>query len=627
MSDFDPYAYASQQASTQASTPPFDPYGYAAAANPHPDYVPPTMGGNSWLDTLVGIPQAAVSGFNRGILDVAGFPMDLAANVTNLGKAAIGYGESKLTGQVPAWSAPTNPSDVWGTSEWLKKQAAKPLGGSLVNATYDPQSYLLQGINAGAEQAAPVLAGVRPSNVIEGEFTPVEEAAADKYRVSQGYSPSVSAAAAAPDLSAASPELRNAVVAAREEGTPISPQVLERHIQAESLPVPTRLTKGQATQDPVLLSLEQNQRGAGTGMLAKHFNAQNQNLADNMQVMRERIGPDVFSTNQTEHGDTLIQAYQKKDAAVRSAIDQAYDKARQSIPSTTPIMDAKQLVQNVNGLLTDRWATESAPADVMKRLQTIADTKGTLTAGEFEGLRSRLAELARSNDGNTRNAANLIRGAVEDQQLLPQAQNFKEAFDQARALARSRFQALDTDPAYKAAVNETVPPDRFINRFIVNGNRDDIATMRTNLTGNDTAQQTIGTSALEHLRKSAMLDDQFRGNFAAASYNKALQNFAPKINQLFSPQQAEHLQNIGDIARYETAQPKGSFVNNSNTDVSRLATEHGKTLLEGAVNAKTFGIGGTLGRAFLKGKAERALAKEHLAPGAGITWQPSGATP
>lgn len=622
MSDqFDPYSYA---ASSGQQAPPakFDPYEYASSTASNPNYVPPTIGGgNTWGDVALGLPQAIESGFNRGVLDIAGIPMDAATNVANLGKAGIGYVESKLTGKAPpAWTMPTDPSEVPGTSAWLNKEAAKPFGGSIVNVTAAPQSYLAQGASALTEQLGPTVAGTdltaRPP--IEGEFTPVE--GSEMTRNPQ----SLSAAAASPNLQAASLELRQAVSTAVQNGEPVNADVLNRHIQAESLPVPARLTKGQATQDPVLLSQEQNQRGLSGGVFSKHFNQQNQNLIENMQTMRDEIGPDVHTTNQVEHGEALMKAYQAKDAQAEADVSAKYKALKDANGGQFPV-DAKTLKSNVDTALHQQLLYEHAPSAEMRQLEQMSQ-KG-MTFEQYEAMRTNLARIMRSSsDGNEKAAAGIIRQQMENLPLTGGAANLKPLADAARAAAKARFDAIGEDPAYRAVVNGSVAPDAFVRRFIVNGNRDDISLMRKNLAGDDVAQQTISTSAFEHLRKSARLDDEFRGNFAAQSYNNALQAMGPKARTLFSPKQIEDLSNIGDVARYETAQPRGSYVNNSNTAVTQLA-EHGKSLAEQAVNAKTLGIGGTVARKFLKGRAERALAKEHLAPGAGITWQPSGATP
>jgi hypothetical protein len=446
--------------------------------------------------------------------------------------------------------------------------------------------------------------------------------------VSASESPqSMGAARAAPQIQQASPELQQAIrEAAQKTGGAVAPEVLNRHLEADSLPVKIQLTEGQATQDPGVLSNEINSRGK-IPAIAQRYNEQNQQLVQNVQALRDQVGPDVFSANPVEHGDTLIEAYQAKDKVARDAIDQAFDTARQALPANTPVLDAKQLLDNVNSQLENKWATESAPPDIMKRLSTIADGNGVITAGQFEGLRTRLADLSRSSDGSTRYASHLIRGAVEDADLLPGTEAFKTPFDDARALARTRFQGLEADPAYNAAVNETVSPDQFVRKYVINGTRDNVATMRDNLSSNPTATQTLGVTALDHLRQSAGIDPMGNGNFSQAGFNKHLQALSPKLTSLVDPKTAETLETLGNVARYTQSQPRGSFVNNSNTFTAQAAS-HAANALEGMANVKAGGIPvGTMVRKALGNRSEAKAAAEALKPGAGLTRLPTPGPP
>ena len=83
--------------------------------------------------------KAGMAGANRGFYaDLLGLPVDTAANVMDLGKAAIGlgYNEAKklVTGKPsapPEWTQPYDRSQVPGTSEWIAKkigQGANALG-------------------------------------------------------------------------------------------------------------------------------------------------------------------------------------------------------------------------------------------------------------------------------------------------------------------------------------------------------------------------------------------------------------------------------------------------------------------------------------------------------------------
>ena len=418
----------------------------------------------------------------------------------------------------------------------------------------------------------------------------------------------------------ASPEFQEAArKAVQQTGGAINPTAADRIKDAESLPVKARLTPGQSSGDPSLISEEQNLRGTDQRR-AQLYNDQNQNLIDNMDALREKVGPDVFSANAVEHGDTLINSYQGKDKIARDAIDAAYEKARQAIPSTTPVLDAKNLLDKVNAQLEEKWATESAPPDVMRRLQAMADKGGQITAGQFEGLRTRLAELARSDEGSTRFAANQIRGVVEGSDFLPGTEAFKAPFDEARSLARAHFQTLEADPAYNDAVNGITPPDRFTQKYITGqgATRDGLATMRANLAGDSTALQTMGVAALDHLRRSALGTTD---NFSQSAFNRQLGAMSPKMNSLFDPETREHLETLGRVANYQQVQPKGAFVNNSNTTVSALA-QAAKTGGEVAVNAAGAKVGvpvlGTWVRGQLDKRAAAKATKEFLDPYGGL---------
>jgi hypothetical protein len=257
----------------------------------------------------------------------------------------------------------------------------------------------------------------------------------------------------------------------------------------------------------------------------------------------------------------------------------------------------------------------------MKRLQTLSDGNSSITAGQFEGLRTRLAELARSEDGSTRYAANLIRGVVEDSDLLPStsAQGFKASFDNARTLARARFQAMEADPAYNAAVNDKASPDGFVQKFVTGANatRDGVAAMRANLADNPTALQTMGVAAVDHLKNAALKNGE-EGNFSQSNFNRQRMALDPKLRTLVGPEHAETLEQLGNVARYTQAQPRGSFVNNSNTFVASAAA-HAADLVEGAVNAKLGGVpGATWVRKAVARRDQKKDVRRMLAPGAGL---------
>lgn len=535
----------------------------------------------------------------------------LGENVLSGITGSIGRTAQRVMGQPATYQGYQPHLEAGKEIQQLSGQESQRIGGlateGMTAAGISPENQKRAGEVFGTITDAAAASGLARSgvNILRG--------AAPETAAIGGNRQSISAAAATHDISTASPELQAAV---KDAGGNVNQEVLGRHIEAESLPVPAKLTKGQATQDSALISMEQNARGKNPAF-AERFNEQNQNLADNLQSIRESVGPDVFSTNPVEHGETLIKAYKDKAAAADADIGSKYQALRDANGGKFPI-DAKSLNSNVGQALHDKLLFEHAPSAEMNQLAQAANKD--MTFEQYEAMRTNLARVMRSStDGNERAAAGVIRQEMEKLPMTGDAARLKPLADTARSAAKAQFDALDADPAYKAAVNGTVSPDRFVSRFIVNGDRDNVARMRQNFADNPTAQQTMGVAALDHLRNSARIDDLYRGNFAQASYNKNLQALDPKMSTLFSPKDAGDIRALGNVARYQQSQPRGSFVNNSNTATTQMA-ENARTALEGIANVKTGGLYGGVLKPILKGREAKKMAEEHLSVGAGLDY-------
>lgn len=607
--------------------------------------------------------QEIPSGFNRGVVELAGLPMSTATAATNLVGAGYGTARSQITGEDPnELFTPYDPAQIAGTGDWFA-QKLDALTGSFglgpVTQPINPNApghSLMYNIGAGipgsmiggsgavapgmvgtaagaivgeagadpATQAvASLLGGYGASRLMDSPMAPskareVEEKTPQQLLDDQAHKQSTGAAGAAVDLQKLSPDLRVAVEkAVQQTGGAVNPEVLARQIQADSLPVKVRLSEGQALADPRMISLEMNARGKHE-VYSKGFEAQNKALVENLRVMRDESGPDVFSTNPVEHADTLIGRYKAIDDAVNTEIAGKYQALRDAAGGEFPV-DTKTLLTNVRGALKKDLATAKAPADVMAFLDEKA-AAGGMTLEDFESLRTSLARIQRSAaDGQERHAAGVIRRQIEEMPLQPGAEQLKGLADEARSAARNRFQALEADPAYKAAVNDSVTPDAFVQKFVVNGARDNVSRLSAAMQDDPAALQTLRVATIEHLRKAAGIDNGYNGNFTQAGFNKALQGLEPKLGFLLDPKTAETARNLGDVARYTQVQPKGSFVNNSNTFAAATA-EKAADALEGIIDFKAGGIpfARTIRQSLNERKVEKA-AEKTFAPGAGLT--------
>ena len=441
---------------------------------------------------------------------------------------------------------------------------------------------------------------------------------------------SVGAQAASPaemvkaTVASASPELRTAVERAAAKG-PVNQRVLARHVEADSLPVPVRLTKGQATGDVGLISEEQNSR-ATREAARNRFNEQNKQLIENVNAIREEAAPDVYATTKPEHGELLIDAYRAKDSALNKNITTKYEALRDANAGRLPL-DSEAFVEAADRALHKELMFDHVPPAIRATLDRLKKGGqpggagfGQMTFENFESLRTALARIQRSPtaDGNARHAAGIIRQALEDFPMPPGAEHLKPLADAARAAARERFALIEKDPAYKAVVNGKASADKFVEKYVVGADLAAVKTMRENLTHDQVAQQTMAAGVMNHLKeKAGIIGDA--GNFSQAGYNKALEALRPKLGVVFESEARKHVESLGNVARWTMEQPRGSFVNVSNTFLALMA-ERAKSGLEGAANVAAFGIPiGTWTREIARHASESRQLRESLQTGAGIS--------
>lgn len=438
---------------------------------------------------------------------------------------------------------------------------------------------------------------------------------------------SMGAAAVAPNLAQMSPELRARVEQAAQRG-PINREVLTRHIDAEQLPVPMRLTRGQATQDPVQLSLEQNAR-AKHPELARLYNEQNQALIDNLDEIRGQVSPSVVGQDHIQNGQALIDLYKQTDAAASAQVKAAYDELNAASGGQFPL-DAKKFAANTRKALTQGRKSRFLPSSLEAELNDFAEG-ARMSFRDFEEMRTILAAEARkagrSGDGNAQAAINIMRQNLEDIPMSAGTADIKAKADVARRLARERFARIEADPAYASAIDDGVEvgapsplADSFAEQYVVRGKAANLDRMRENLGSDPLSFELMSAAALNYLKRKAGIDlYNNTGNFSQAAFNRALsQDVLPRARQLLPAETAEMIERLGNVARHTQVQPRGHFVNNSNTFTAAMG-QHVGNVLEGVANVSAGGVPvGTYARKRLEGRAERKFVEESTRPGAGI---------
>lgn len=417
----------------------------------------------------------------------------------------------------------------------------------------------------------------------------------------------------------ATPELKTELQKLKPEQ--INEEVLGRQLEADSLPVPMKLTEGQATRSPQLFSEEMNSRGKNPE-LATRFNEQNAQLKENIDLIKDKAAPDVYGTNHVENGQSLIDAYLDIDRAKLDNINAKYEALREAAGGDFPI-DSATFANNAFKQLKKELKTDFLPPAIEKQLKAYQAGE-PMTFEQFEAMRTNLAaemrKADRAGDGNAEFALKTVRQALEDLPLTGEAKELKPLADEARAAAKARFDTLDADKAYKAAVNGKVQPDDFIQKFVINGKKKDIDTMVAHLGADSQARQVMAAGVVNWLKSKAGILPDGSGNFSQKGFNQALNNIDPKILAIVGPEVNAQLKALGNTARSIQERPAGAFVNESNTFTSAMA-EKGKKVAEAGLN---YAIGGnvvpvgTIARNVIHNVKQGQKTKESLKPGAGI---------
>lgn len=605
--------------------------GSNAVAPPSDHGAPATQQPETWWDKLKGLGEAAASTASGMVAGVIGPTAGLAYGLTH------GYGSPQGVKNASDVAANVSDAMTYQPKTQAGQRYTQNVGDAVNNsgiAALAPISEI-SALGSIAPAAIDQIKGTIPiSNItqdvahidptmkprvklnIDGSQTPIQQAPPITASGPQSVGAAASSYSQQAAASGASPEMVAAIAKAEENGQ-LNSTAAARHIEASSLPVPVDLTAGQATGDVNILSHEQNTRGAQPG-LAERFNGQNGQLIENINAIRDQAAPDVFGANHVENGQSVINSYLAKDDLANTDISAKYQALKDANGGDFPLKGS-DFVNSADAALKADNVTRFLPPEVGGILGDLRDG-GPMTVNDFENYRTILAQqarkAARSGDGTAEHAINVVRNSLESIPMSDEAAAIKPLADAARSAAKARFDALREDPAYNAAVNGTVAPDDFIHKFVVNGKVGDVGIMQANLADDQSAAQAIASGAINHLKNRAGVGND-AGNFSQAGYNKALQAMAPKLNALVPPEQAQQLQTLGNVSRYTTEQPRGAYVNNSNTLVGSMANS-AKELGLGVLNAKTYGASGLIRNKLAERAASKSAAKS-LEVGAGLT--------
>ena len=569
----------------------------------------------SALDVIAGLPSmvAGTVGYGAGRLFGLSPEEATAASQKVAGKIAEPVGQLTRTAGTQAYKQSLPSQAMQKVGEFAQKNIVEPVAARTGANETDIQNALNaamlgapaagRAVGRGLAEAKAALPTVR-----------VEPTGKPTAMQSGGAAAATNKAILDEAINRASPEL--AAQLKKENPATIDPVALERYVDADSVGV--RLTKGQALQDPTLISNERNARGQDP-QLAERFNEQNKALLEKAAEVKEKAAPDVYAPDYVANAEGALEYISGKVKQNESATAEAY-KALDEFGAGKIQVDSKSFADNAMKALSEKEDIDFLPSTIANKVKSYQEGK-SMNFDQYENLRTQIARETRkaqqAGDGNAAHALSLVRGELEKLPLIGETAEAKPLADKARATAKAEFDLVNrSNPAYNKVyadyVNGAVDTKDFIQSAVLRSKNKDFAkTME--LFDDPVAKQNLRAGALDLIIKDST---DTSGNFKPARFAKAIENLDvnKKLDALFG-EEAQTLRKIAKTGQLVEARPAGAFVNESNTAVTQMAGEYAKRLA-----TKTPLVGGLVEPALniMAEKSAKKAVAESLRPGAGV---------
>jgi len=412
----------------------------------------------------------------------------------------------------------------------------------------------------------------------------------------------------------ASPELKKDLTErfAKGDVALLNEKALNNVLEADQLPIPVRLTEGQATENPSLISRERNERGFKE-QFVQRFNEQNKLLSENATAIKEKVSPNIHTTDYVADAQELIDAISKKKQSNVKATQDAYKELEKASNGKFPI-DGKTFAENAINILNKEDRFDYLPSTIQKKLNDYATGTKEMNFNLFENLRTDLAaeirKAQRAGDGNQAYVLGQVRNELENLPLKGEAANLKPLADKARSLAKADFELEANNLAYKNVVNQIADSKNFVEDLVIRSKNKDFANTLNLISDNPQALEHLRSGTLDYIINKSK---DASGNFATGQFNKYINNLDvnKKLFPLFG-EEAETIRNLARTGQRIEARPKGSFVNESNTATAlgAMAKQYAGKVLE-----KVPGL--NIAKEIVEERKAKKQITESLKPGAG----------
>lgn len=361
----------------------------------------------------------------------------------------------------------------------------------------------------------------------------------------------------------------------------LNPAAALRRAQAEAVGLTgdAALTAGQLTRDPIQFATERNLSGIvlntpqGPGNpLSARFAAQNRAL----QGLFDGAGASDAVDNTTA-GARMLDALRAADAPVKRGVSDAYEAARGMASGRAAPLERGTFSEAANTALEQGQWGRFLPAEVRGLLNDISTGRTPFdvdAAVQIDGILSAAQRQAGKGTPQA-SAIGVVRDALHGTPLAATefadggaGQAAREAFDAARAAARSRFATIEQTPALAAALDGEAP-DAFVRRYLLNADARDLASMAKVLEANPQAKQMARAQIADHLKRAAFGENAAGDKtFSPERYAAALRALGPeRLKVFFDPAELVRFNLAAKVAADINSVPAGATnaVNYSNT--------------------------------------------------------------
>lgn len=357
-------------------------------------------------------------------------------------------------------------------------------------------------------------------------------------------------------------------------GAAATGDALLRTQRAADMPVPIRLTKGQATRSFSDHQFERETAKMPEGEpLRQRFADQNQQVLQNFDAFTDSTGAQAGNLRAT--GKVVTDALVQKMADAKSKIRSAYDAARDAGQMNEPV-DISSISKYIND---NRPAALNAPIlnSVEQSIRKLDPAgSGKISINDLEELRKMTGRLAQPGTPNSAyggdikgmiDAATEGRGGEMYQQARRMYENYSREFKNAGVIDKM----MRTKPGTN---DRAVAYEDVFNHSIMDGSLDDVRKVRRTLqtAGDDGAQawRELQGATINNIKDTVTANSarDIRGNpiVSPDKLNRIVAKLDAdgKLDFIFGKQGAQKIRDVNDMAKDIYTSPPGS-VNSSNT--------------------------------------------------------------